>query len=295
MNYYPKYGLTEEKHTGGIESNPGFKDTVIKQDGLLIYFSTHVQTSSLRRVTARFHTVTTVIKDATSKELLAELSFKGDFGFLAARRAGDVNRFLAVTPEGAALFAEQQAEVPFLRRLRTMNIINEGALNPAYRYQSPLLEGTYEEWITTPPCHRARRGGELVLDVQDPITGVRSVPAGDEKVALGVIDRPGPVAVFRRHVSVRRTLRARELEIGAGMCGFGDDFEGGVFYTDARGEELRDGPGERNVWQYIKPGWSAKISGRWQVGVQNLWLGAYVHGSKGFFYDQGYGLDPKLN
>lgn len=294
MDYNPKYGLTEEKYTGGIESNPGFKDAVIKQDGLLIYFSEHVQTSSLRRVRARFHTVTVVIKDASTKELLAELSFKGDFGFLAARRAGANNRFVAVTPEGEAIFAEQRRQIPFLRKLRTINVIKEGDLNPAYRYQTPLLEGTYEEWITVPPCTKSPRGGELVLDVQDPITAVREVP-GDTKVALGVIDRPGPVAVFRRHISLRRTLRAKDLEVSAAACGFDGGFDGGEFYTDPEGKELRSGPGPNNVRQYIKKGWSAKISGRWQVGLGNLWLGAHVHGSKEFFYDQGYGVSPEMN
>lgn len=295
MGYQPKYGLTELKNTGGVEPNPGFKDTVIKQDGLSIYFSIHAQTSSLRRVNARFHTVTIAVRDETTKELVVELSFKGDFGFLAGRRAGNVNRFLALTPEGLELQNQQKKAIPFKRALRTINVIDAANLDPRFKYLTPLLLGTYEEWITQPPCTRSPRGGELVFDIQDPSTGVRVMPPGTEKVNLGRIDQPGNVALFRRHISLRRTLRVKEFEISAEACGFGEGFAGGTFYTDPFGREVRPGPGPNNVKQYIKPGWKAKLNGKWQVGPGNHWMGVHVHGAKDFFLDHGYGINPSVN
>lgn len=291
MNYYPKYGLTEHKReNGAIEHNHGFKDTVADVGVLRWYISVHIQTSSLRRASVRHHTVTMVVRNRATNQIVLELSTKADFGFLAARKAGTRNSFIAMTPEGVEMFGEQIKAVPFLRSMRSMNFINLLGLDERLLYQKPPLVGTYEEWLCNLLCTGSPRKGELTFDTEDPVTAATDA-SGTQKVDLGRQTSSG----FRRHVGIRRTVRARDLRVSVNKCRktLGADFNGGVFYTDAYGTELRDGPGPNSVRQYIRPGFNAGISGKFQP--TGPWLGLHRVGVKMFFEDIGFGIDPSEN
>lgn len=291
MDYYPTYGLTEHKReNGGIESNNGFKDMVADIGLLRWYISVHAQTSSLRRSQVRHHTVTIVIRNRATRQIVLDISVKADFGFLAARQAGDNNRFIAMTAEGVEMFREQMKRVPFLREFRSMNFINRDQLDERLLYENPILRGTYEEWICNLLCTGSPRRGELTFDVQDPITAAKDA-SGTEKVNLGRNTHMG----FRRHVGVQRTVRARDLRVSLNNCRktLGAEFAGGVFYTDAYGLELRDGPGRNNVRQFIRPGFSAALSGKFQPA--GPWLGLHTADVNVHFEDLGFGIDPDQN
>lgn len=291
MNYYPKYGLTEHKRqNGAIEPHNGFKDMVADSGILRWYISAHIQTSSLRRVSARHHTVTMVVLNRATKQIVLELSVKADFGFVAARKAGDNNRFIAMTSEGAEMFSAQMQTIPFRRSMRSMNFINLLGLDERLLYQKPIMLGTYEEWICNLLCTGSPRRGELTFDTEDPITAAKDA-SGEEKLFLGRQTAGG----FLRHVGIRRTVRARNLRVSLNKCRetLGSEFDGGVFYTDAYGTELRNGPGPNNVRQFIRPGFNAGLSGKFQP--TGPWLGLHRDGVKMFFEDVGFGVDPKEN
>lgn len=289
MGYKPKYGYTELKNTGGIESDPGFKDFVFYYGNLIVYISIHAQTSSLRRVSQRHHTVTIVMKHRNTGELLAEVTSKGDFGFQSARRAGPDNNFVPLTNEGHMMKREQTRQRPYLRHFRSINVIDMRNPDPRFRYSYPMSMGTYEEWVVVPSCTTTVEGGELTLDIQDPITGIPSVN-NMSPVWLG--RRTGPDG-FMKNTGLKRTLQVRHLKLSASRCGFGEDFKGGHFYSNPYLTELRDGPGRDSVKQYIKPGFVGNIYGLWRPGGR--WLGLHSPRVKSFFTDRGYGINPAVN
>lgn len=286
MNYKPKYGLTEFKNGGGIETNQGFKDFVIEHEGLYIYLSMHARTSSLRRVTTRFHTITVVVKSKATGELLMEVTTKGDFGFLAVRKRG--GGIVPADATQAAIQAEQR-KYPTENGFRAINIIDKDNLNPEWKYASPdILKGLYEPWSTDILCTTASRFNKFAVDFILPSTASKT-PAGLESVPLGVRQRKG----IMRNNGIKRDIRFRKVIVGAQYCGREAGFTGGYFYTDVYGKESRSGPGPDAVRQYIKPGFSATIMGKFEPTGQ--WLGKYIEGKHDFLRDIGYGVDPDSN
>lgn len=290
MDYVPKYGLTEFKNGRGTESNPGFKDFVFEHGKRMVYLSVHAQTSSLRRVDVSVHTITIVMKDKRTGELLVELTVKGDFGFLAARKRGNGSQFLPLTRAGIRMMKKQMKSKPYRRFFRTINVVNTKVLDRRFMYTNPPMAGTYEEWVVTPPCTNAGKGGELTFDIQDPITGIRSI-AGKEAVWLGhTYAEEG----FRPNLGLKRTVRARDFTVSAEACGFGRKFKGGQFYTDVYGKKLLRGPGKRAVRQFIKPGFRGSISGKWTPS--GLWRGLHRSSKQErFFLPHGYGINHFAN
>lgn len=289
MGYKPKYGYTEMKNTGGVEPDPGFKDFVFLYGNLMVYISIHAQSSSLRRVHTRHHTVTIVMKHSRTGELLAELTSKGDFGFQSARRAGAGNNFVPLTNEGHRMKREQRTKRPYLRHFRSINVINKKSPDPRFRYSYPMSMGTYEEWVVVPPCTTTVRGGELTLDIQDPVTGIASLQSM-KPVWLG---RRTWTDGFVRNTGLKRTLQVRYLTLSASRCGFGSEFKGGYFYSDPFLKTLRTGPGPDTLRQYIKPGFEGKLYGLWRPSGR--WLGLHKPRVKSFFADVGYGVNPAIN
>lgn len=288
MDYQPKYGLTEYKNGRGIESNPGFKDFVFEHGNLMVYLSVHAQTSSLRRVQVSVHTITIAMKDKRTGELLVELTVKGDFGFLAARKSG--NAFLPLTREGIRMKKKQMESKPYQRFFRSINVVNSNKLDPRFLYRYPPIAGTYEEWVVSPPCTSASIGGELTFDIQDPITGILSMP-GKKPVWLG---RTYADEGFRPNLGMKRTVRARNFTVSAEACGFGINFKGGHFYTDVHGKKLLKGPSPRAVRQFIKPGFRGSIYGKWTPS--GLWHGLHRSSKEErFFLPHGYGIDHSVN
>lgn len=289
MNYRPKYGYTQFKKDGSVESNEGFKDYVVQYKDYHMYFSSHMQTSSLRRVNVSLHTVTVAIADIKTGELLAEVTSKSDFGFLGVRLMKD-RATVPVTPKDAAIEAANLAMKPVKKFFRVINIINENENErDAELLQRPkdVLRGTYEDWVSKPLCLSA----VLRFTIRNPMLGVQTRAAVKE-LRLG----EEKYGTFYRNTGISRDVKAKKLDIGAQNCGFGAGFKGGVFYTDTAGKELFDGPGKGRVKQYIKEGLNLKgIVGAWRP-VGN-WIGLHTNRDRdmGGFIEHGYGIDPNAN
>lgn len=258
MNYRPKYGYTEFKKSRDIESNQGFKDHVIKHGEYFVYVSSHVQTSSLRRTSVRLHTVTIAVRNIKTGELMAELSSKGDFGFLGARKAGAPNKFIPINEAERVVQQADLAHDPPKKSFRSINIINLGNLDRRFHYRGNVLKGTYEVWLTTPLCTRS--DSFISFNFLDPITAVKTTSAKN-KVWLVQVKS----SVFYHNIGISRFVLSSGLRIDARDCGFGEDFKGGYFYTDADGNFLRTKSGKNTVRQYIKTGFSLSMSGSCQV------------------------------
>lgn len=283
MNYVPTFGYTAQKNNLEREPHPGFKGFVFKQDDYMVYYSIHAQTSDLRRVTLRFHTVTLAVTHAKTGELLAELTHKGDFGFLAAR--GRSEGLIPLRKEDVNMEHGQKG-IKGGRRFRTVNVIGDrGRLDTRLRYRSDIMDGVYEAWTTALICSYTPAFSELAVDFETPGTGIRGASAVD-------IKRGVRLGIHGLNVGMSRNMHVRGVVIAGKYCGFGK--QEGVFYTDAMGKKLLKKAGKGAVRQFIKKGFSMKMSGRFKVGEEN-WLGMFERDAKGFFVDHGYGIDPMKN
>lgn len=283
MGYAPKFDYAAWKNGRESESDAGFKSFVVQQGDYMFYYALHVQASSLRRMTEQYHTVTIAITHTKTKELMYEVTHKADFGFLAAR--GKSVDFVPLSKDDADMM-EEQKEKWVRRRFRSVNVIDEGNLDPRFRYRPDPIEGVYEEWVTMPVCAWGPPFGEIIVDLKTPGTGIKSENKEDEAVLLGR---------FSRNAGQARRMRMKEVEFSGKHCMFENTNEtvSGYFYTDPRGENLVAGPGRGAIRQYAREGFSLKVSGIFEVA--ELGLGLHANGVMGFFTDHGYGLDPEQN
>lgn len=247
-----------------------------------MYFSLHVRTSSLRRARTRLHTIELVIVVARTGERVMEITHKADYGFLAARARK--SGFIALTKKGEKM-EKKMVERKKGRFFRTMNIVNERNLDKRFRYRSDAKKGVYEEWITVPMCVSSPSGTGFNVDIKDPATGMKRIKGHKRLVRLG-----------RKilNVGVARKLRLRSMTVGQPHCNFGEDFKGGVFYTDAQGKKLVKGPGPAAIRQFIKPGFSISLNGNYELG-NDKWFGLFEKRERGFRSDSAFGLDPLMN
>lgn len=284
MGYTPTYTYTARKNDREVENDEGFKGVVFRAGKYMVYFNIHIQTSQLRRVTERYHTVAVAVTDRETGKLMMEVSHKASFGFLAAR--GKKDPFLPLRREDEIERTRQlNSGLPHSRRFRTVNVVDKNNLDPRFRFQDDPLMGVYEAWMTMPICASADRFGEVQIDVKSPASGVKSVRQLDTRVELG----RSPL----RNVALSRNLRMMNLRLGAKHCKFGNgEVTGGVFYTDARGENLVE-KGRKGVRQYITPGFEVTVSGKYEPF--EMGLGEHADGHVEFFSDLGYGVDPNRN
>lgn len=285
MGYVPKFGYTALKNGKEQEAHEGFKNFVFQQGPYMVYFSLHVQSSHLRRVRERFHTITLVVTNKKTGELLIELSHKADFGFLAARRS--TFGFMALTEKDEEM-REAQFRPRGERRMRTINVVDMGHLDRRFKYRHNPMEGVYEAWTTATICSSVPPHGEITMDIKNPVTGVRNVY---DKVLKPVVLGSSTV-----NVATSRNLRIGGIEISAQHCKFDNygGLRGGWFYTDAYGKNVLSGPGTNAIRQYIKPGMRISLNGNFELG-EDVWAGLFEHNKSGFFMDHGFGVDPMQN
>lgn len=298
MGYAPKFGYTAFKNNREVEAHEGFKGFVFRVDDYFVYYSLHVQTSSLRRVRQSRHTIVVAVTHAKTKELVAELTHKGDFGFLAAQNPS--NGFTPLSSTDEAIRDYQKSHGMPAKR-RSINVIDVDNLDPRFSYRKPqskALLGLYEEWSTTTLCSGQRKySGSVTADIILSATGIKSAQEKDVSVNLGL---------WRNGKFTRSTGSARQLKFTRGgvvisdkSCAFepagmsGKMSESGVFYTDVYGERLVKGPGPNVVKQLIKPGLSIKLTGAY--GPTDSWLGMHEQRQFGIMTNYGYGLDPDKN
>lgn len=294
MGYEPKFGYVAWKNDQESEIHEGFKGVVAKEGDYLVYFMMHGQTSNVRRLGLRFHTMTLVVADATSKKLLLEIAHKGDYGFISARKAG--GGVVPLSKEDEEL--EKMLDEDDLSNHRTVNVINLGNLDSRFDYQEEkedILRGRYEEWVTTPICSRSGRQGALRMDFTSPITGIKVANDLTSEIALGSNSDDG----FIKHDGLGRIFRAREYRLSERSCMFHlEDIDGGTskdgeFYTDATGTKLLKGPSMNAVKQFVTPGLSLSLDGDYEA-IES-WTGMFEKGVEGRMINYGYGIDPAVN
>lgn len=288
MGYHPKYDYTSWKNGREDESNEGFKNMIGKQNGFTFLYIVHVQTSKLRRVTERWHSIQLVIQEDRTKEIVAELTHKGDFGFLSVR--GKQNTFIPMSDEDARL-QEETFKAP---KRRSINVISPGHYDSRFQYRNPAytyMMGTYEDWTTVPLCGAAGRDGNLRMDITRSATGIRSMSDFDSRIDLGYNEN----GVFFKQAGQARIFLAPKFKFSFADCErmLGPLPANGVFYTDAKGETLKSGPGKDTIRQYVKPGLLVYLTGEFRA--VDSWTVLMDKESKGEMKDIGFGIDPALN
>lgn len=295
MNYWPKYGYTSWKNKREDEANEGFKNLIVESTSgrYLVLYVVHVQTSKLRRVYERYHTIILVVVEKRTKRVVAEVTHKGDFGALTARIPNA--RFMPVDDTDAELMEEFRKQP----RRRSINILREdGVRDERLQYRSPafnMMMGTYEDWTTVPICSADGRAGNLRADITRSATGIPAFDRKDEKVFLGKAEN----GVFYRQSGQARILIAREFNFAWKHCArlFEEsDIEipdNGVFYTNSNGTELKKMPGKYAMRQYVEPGLEIEINGEYRA--TNSFTGILELGSRREMEDLGFGIDPDLN
>ncbi|KAI0561694.1 hypothetical protein FGB62_74g13 [Gracilaria domingensis] len=292
MNYAPRFGYTPWKNNREDESHEGFKCAVFRANAYYVCFCLHAQTSKLRRVHHRNHTIIFAVSNADTKELLAEVTHRGFFGFTGTRALG--GGFVGLTIEEENLRMELWENGRATNK-RSVNVINFPALNPNYAYnEDAVRRGRYEEWTTNPICSGDRYHGMLNMDIRNPITAIVSSTRADEKVFLGG-ERDG---ILTRHDGTSRLLRIHEFVFGDDHCKFAfeNDRRGaadGTFYTDASGRRLMSGPSKTSMRQFVKRGFNMRISGLYSV--VDPWGGQLMRNKDAGQSSNGYGLDPDVN
>lgn len=292
MNYAPKFGYTPWKNGREEESHEGFKCTVFRGGEHYICFCIHAQTSSMRRVYTRSHSIIFVVVDAETKNVLAEVTHKGFFGFTGTRKKG--GGFVGIT-EMEETMQQSLRENGWASNKRSVNVIDVDNLNPSYEYNDDLLRGRYEEWTTNTICSARGRRGMLNMDMRNPATGIVSAERANKSVYLG-FERGEK---FIRHDGSSRLVHMREFQFGEEHCVFPlrDIFGGrsvnGTFYTDASGKQLVSGPGEGHIRQYVMPGFKLEISGHYDM--VDPWGGELVLDADSGQSSDGYGLNPNVN
>lgn len=289
LGYRPTFTYTAFKNNE-VERDQGFKGFTLRIGSYYFYYSIHVEQSSLRRVTVRNHTVGVVIYDRRSKEVVADFAHKGDFGWQSVRlNDGDYAAFLE---EDVAIKARQDAEgLPEV--FRSINVLIPGSPNPAFAHRRPPSIGQYEVWDTLPICAQPKnRRAMLSASFRLPNTGIRTLEEPDVVTTLG-LDVGG---TFIKNVGLNRALRVSKMKFSAEFCptdpGTGAAASG-VFYTDASGANVVAGPGPGALRQFFKPGFTLEVNGRFEVVDPTS--GEYRRGSRGFFTDHSYGVDPTKN
>lgn len=280
MDYKPKFSYTSRKNNE-METQEGFKGFVLNSGQYLIYFSVHILQSSIRRVTARFHTISFVVVDRNTKKVLMEIQHKGDFGFTGVQL---INRsFYPINLEQRGIQAELESGPD---NFRSINIMENNGLFEQSRGKSL---GQYEFWRTLPICMKARNRREGVnIVLKTPNTGIRSMARQGEKVLLGRLLH----GKMHQSKGLNRELRFKNLQFGAEFCP-SSGAKGGYFYTDPTGHQIRPGPGPTSVRQYVEPGFKASLTGKFEI--EDPWGGLHRDQARGFFTDHGFGIDPEQN
>ncbi|CAN8076345.1 unnamed protein product [Agarophyton chilense] len=292
MNYAPKFGYTPWKNENEDESHEGFKCAVFRSGAYYVCFCIHAQTSSVRRIGLRSHSIIFVVTDAATKELLVEVTHKGYFGFTGVRKRG--GGFMGLTADEEDRRLALRADGHSTNK-RSVNVIDVNALNPEYEYNDDLMRGRYEEWTTNAICSGHGHDGMLNMDIRNPITGIVSSARADEKVNLGSMKD----GTLLRHDGSSKLVHFRDFQFGEDYCIFNlRDIHGGrsvngTFYTDPTGKKLMSGPGKSNLRQFVKPGFKFQMTGHYDV--VDPWGGELILDADAGQSSNGYGLDPNVN
>lgn len=289
IKYRPAFTYTALKDERP-EIDIGFKAFNLRIGNFFFYYIIHVAQSKLRRLRLRDHTVNVVIYDRGSNEVVADFSQKGDFGWQSVRLSD--GSYAAFLPVDVAIKQEQD-EQGLPEQFRSINVLDIDNPNPAFSFRRPPSIGQYEVWDTLPMCAEPKnRRAMFSVSFKSPNNGIRTLEQPDVETVLG--RQVG--STFFRNVGLNRSIRVSKMKFSSSFCPI-DPASGaaasGVFYTDASGQTVLPGPGPNAVRQFFKPGFTLEVNGRYELVDRNS--GEHRRGSKGFYADHSYGIDPENN
>lgn len=137
MGYTPRFEYAAWKNYQQKESHGGFKGYVLRYDDYYLYFNIHSHLSKQTRYETTHHSVVLAITDANTKELLAEVSVKANFGNVAARTidGGTIGLLDTIIEE---------SNMCRVRHQRLVNVIDPENLDPRIlQNKKDLLRGEY--------------------------------------------------------------------------------------------------------------------------------------------------------
>jgi hypothetical protein len=257
IGYQASFTYTANKFNNQKEPIEGFKGFAIRDGDVGWYVNIHSETSTEARICARFHTVVVVAYNWKTKERLAELAYKGDFGASQANEGTnpffttectDIRTGQKVTQESIA------SETKAVKRIRAVSVANSG----------------YENWAggLNKNLGMTFSGNGMKIDIRNPAT---SCP----DLACSSVVSNGSSS------STRRTLQFSKLTITYDQSKDATDNKpgDGYFYTDPYGEApiTPDANGQvpaNAIKQFIKSG--AKITLDGFYTTEDGWRGLYV-------------------
>ncbi len=243
------FEYTAFKNDNQPELHEGFKGFALQDTtkDMGYYINIHSETGVISRACARHHTVVFAVTRLSTGELLAELSYKGDFGAVKNNQTGDVFQpSLDKCADQAQIAAQNE---PAGRRIRVF----EGGNDP----------GGYEQWDGGLPRSLGFDYPEwsagMGIDIRNPATGCNST---------------GCTGALKTDSNAdQRTLEFHEVTLK--YNGFLDGADGdGVFYTDVYGTKPLQATDAGAVKQYIQPGLDIVLDGFFTT--QDPWRGLYL-------------------
>lgn len=224
----------------------GFKGYSILDGAINWYIGVHGGTADHRRICAPLHTVVVVAFNASSREKLAELSYKGDFG--PTKTNSEDNP--VVRPPQCDDQRELDAGTNNEKKVRIAN-------HSRYRNTG------YETWRGGDnPTLGFDAKGAMIFDFLNPMTSCDTLSCADV-VATGE-------AGEKRDILFAEDSRLRYLaEL--------DPNRDGVFYTDVYGERLLPASSPNAVRQFVKPGLNV-VGPRQLYYTEDAWRMAYHEG-----------------
>lgn len=243
------FEYTAFKNDNQPELHEGFKGFAIqdKAQDLGYYINIHSETGVISRACARHHTVVFAVTKLSTGELLAELSYKGDFGAVKNNQSGDVFQpTLDKCPNQAQIAAQNESAG---RRIRVFENGND--------------PGGYEQWDGGLPRSLGfdypQWSAGMGIDIRNPATGCNNASCTGALKTDSNADQ--------------RTVEFHEVTLK--YNGFLDGADGdGVFYTDVYGSKPLQPTDLGAVKQFIKPGLDIALDGFFTT--QDPWRGLYL-------------------
>ena len=273
VNYTPYFGHTAAKNNNQNERHEGFKGFAFKEGETNWYINVHATSGLDTRVCSQLHTVVMAATDDSGK-LLAELSFKADFGEARANSGDNAIIKNNACPQKPLEDMDTSAE----KRVRVLG--------------SGYKDSDYEQWKFI--GHEflglgvSKDWHHVTFDIRNPITGCDGLSCKSFKLTNPENKEPwanrGDSRTLRFNGSLSlRYSKERDMSDGK---------EDGYFYTDAKGTKYLDANDENAVRQYVSQ--TLIIEAEDILGTRDPWRGFYSEGIRhhlpGFKLESSIGL-----
>ena len=262
VGYTPYFGYTAYKNYNQDERHEGFKGFAFRDGDVNWYVNVHATTGLHTRVCTQTHTVVMAALDDDGR-LLAELSFKGDFGEARANTGDNA----LITNRGCPQAAIEQAGT---RAEKSVRVIGAG-------YQ----DEDYERWRFV--GHKflgltmAKDWHHLTVDIRNPLTACDGLRCESFKLTNPEAEHPWDNRGDVRTLNFQGTMtleysQSRDLSDGK---------EDGYFYTDAKGTTHLNPDDPNAVRQFVSKTLVLNQDEEFDIfGISDPWRGMYQAGKR---------------